>query len=83
MKQTAVEWLEKQIKDIFYVAEASEMTKKFKSVYEQAKQMEKEQIIKAHGIKESHGAEGSRNIWQQTTGEQYYKEQYEREDNKH
>jgi hypothetical protein len=47
-KQTAVEWLEEQIKDIFYVAEASEMTKKFKSVYEQAKQMEKEQIQDAH-----------------------------------
>jgi hypothetical protein len=47
MKQTAVEWLEEQIKDIFYVAEASEMTKKFKSVYEQAKQMEKEQMIDA------------------------------------
>jgi hypothetical protein len=44
-KQTAVEWLEEQIKDIFYVAEASEMTKKFKSVYDQAKQMEKEQRI--------------------------------------
>ena len=47
-KQTAVEWLEEQIKDIFYVAEASEMTKKFKSVYEQAKQMEREQIQDAH-----------------------------------
>jgi hypothetical protein len=47
-KQTAVEWLEEQIKDIFYVAEASEMTKKFQSVYEQAKQMEKEQIQDAH-----------------------------------
>ena len=46
-KQTAVEWLEEQIKDIFYVAEASEMTKKFKSVYEQAKQMEKEQMKEA------------------------------------
>jgi hypothetical protein len=46
-KQTAVEWLEEQIKDIFYVAEASEMTKKFKSVYDQAKQMEKEQIKEA------------------------------------
>jgi len=44
-KQTAVEWLEEQIKDIFYVAEASEMAKKFKSIYEQAKQMEKEQMI--------------------------------------
>jgi hypothetical protein len=39
--------LEEQIKDIFYVAEASEMTKKFKSVYEQAKQMEKEQMKEA------------------------------------
>ena len=47
-KQTAVEWLEEQIKDIFYVAEASEMTKKFKSVYDQAKQMEREQIQDAH-----------------------------------
>jgi hypothetical protein len=46
-KQTAVEWLEEQIKDIFYVAEASEMTKKFKSVYEQAKQMEREQMKEA------------------------------------
>jgi hypothetical protein len=46
-KQTAVEWLEEQIKDIFYVAEASEMTKKFKSVYDQAKQMEKEQMKEA------------------------------------
>lgn len=48
-----------------------------------AKQMEKEQIVEAHGIKESYGAEGSRNLWQQTTGEEYYKEQYERQDNKH
>jgi hypothetical protein len=47
MKQTAVEFLEEQIKDIFYVAEASEMTKKFKSVYDQAKEIEKQQIISA------------------------------------
>jgi hypothetical protein len=43
MQQTVVEWLEEQIKDIFYIAEASEMTKKFKSVYDRAKEMEKEQ----------------------------------------
>ena len=47
MQQTAVEWLEGQIKDIFYIAEASEMTKKFKSVYDKAKQIEKQQIISA------------------------------------
>ena len=71
-KQTAVEWFYQRI-----------LAKDIKEVFEQAKQMEKEQIIEAHGIKEYHGAEGSRNLWQQTTGEQYYKEQYEREDNKH
>jgi hypothetical protein len=48
---------------------------------DKAFEMERNQIMHAHGIKESHGAEGSRNFWQQTTGEQYYKEQYEREDN--
>ena len=36
--------MEEQIENIFYVAEASEMTKKFKSVYEQAKAMHKEEI---------------------------------------
>ena len=69
-KQTAVEWLEEQIKDIFYVAEASEMTKKFKSVYDQAKQMEKEQLEDAYLAGEA-------------KDEQYYKETYERKDNKH
>lgn len=52
-------------------------------IKDKAFEMEKEQIVEAHGVKESHGSEGSRNLWQQTTGEQYYKEQYEREDNKH
>jgi len=67
-KQTAVEWLEEQIKDIFYVAEASEMTKKFKSVYDQAKQMEKEQIEEAWYDGISGGQCG--------TSEQYFNETY-------
>ena len=46
-KQSSIDWLEEQIKDIFYVAEASEMTKKFKSVYEQAKAMHKEEVESA------------------------------------
>jgi len=71
-KQTAVEWFYQRI-----------LAKDIKEVFKQAKQMEKEQIVDAHGIKESHGSEGSRNLWQQTTGEQYYRENYEREDNKH
>lgn len=54
-KQNAVEWLEEQIKDIFYVAEASEMTKKFKSIYEQAKQMEKENVIHGYAVGHNDG----------------------------
>jgi len=45
MKQTAVEWLEEQINLTFYVAEASEMNKRFQTIYEQAKAMEKEQKV--------------------------------------
>ena len=44
---TSVEWLEEQINLTFYVAEASEMNKRFQSIYEQAKAMEKEQIVNA------------------------------------
>jgi len=74
-KQTAVEWLEEQIKDIFYVAEASEMTKKFKSVYEQAKQMEKEQIEDTY----QKGRFSGQTNWgygNDVTAEQYYNETY-------
>ena len=77
-KETAVEWLSEYIRIVDKKVYAD-----LKEMIEQAKQMEKEQIVEAHGVKESHGAEGSRNFWQQTTGEQYYKEQYERQDNKH
>jgi hypothetical protein len=74
-KQTAVQWLEEQIKDIFYVAEASEMTKKFKSVYDQAKQMEKEQIIEAMNIGFDNGSAFIEDIkW--NNAEQYYNELY-------
>jgi hypothetical protein len=76
-KQTAVEWLEEQIKDIFYVAEASEMNKKFKSIYEQAKQMEKEQIEFTYNIGWADGHDEATNESPLfTTGEQYYKETY-------
>ena len=67
-KQTAVEWLEEQIKDIFYVAEASEMNKKFKSVYDQAKEMEKEQMIDAYYEGKEYGFKEQR--------DQYYNETY-------
>ncbi len=75
-KQNAVEWLEEQIKDIFYVAEASEMTKKFKSVYEQAKQMEKEQMIDAHIEGQRVFDKHPHTQWTNDQAEQYYNETY-------
>ena len=46
-KQTAVEWLEQQFNNTFYVAEFGEMGKRFTKIFEQAKAMEREQIVKA------------------------------------
>ena len=43
MENSAVEWLEQQIEDTFYVAEASEMAKRFKGIFKQAKEMERKQ----------------------------------------
>jgi len=67
-QQTAVEWLVEQIK--------SDQNQKALSasgwmqVIEQAKQMEKEQIVEAHGLKYYDLNEET------VTGEQYYKETY-------
>ncbi len=66
MKQTAVEWLEEQIKDIFYVAEASEMIKQFKSVYEQAKEMEKQQIMDAYANGDNFNYRNSKQYYNET-----------------
>jgi hypothetical protein len=71
-KITAVEWFYQRI-----------LATDIKEAFEQAKQMEKEQITEAHGVKTFQGREDGVDFWQQKTGEQYYKEQYEREDNKH
>jgi hypothetical protein len=74
-KQTALQWLFEE-----WPILESQIPQQIK---DKAFEMEQKQIVEAHGIKEFHDAEGSRNFWQKITGEQYYKEQYEREDNKH
>jgi len=53
MKQTAVEWLENQIKNSWYYFKLMEeinsrSTIAQHNVFEQAKEMEKEQIVKAY-----------------------------------
>ena len=61
MKQTAVEWLEEQFEESYsYINEI------FKDTFEQAKEMEKEQIIKAYENTNSMAM----------YGEQYYNETF-------
>ena len=70
-KQTAVEWMVGQIKDIFYVAQSSEMTKRFEVVYQKAKSMEKEQMVASYekGYDDGYIDNGN-------SGEKYYNETY-------
>jgi hypothetical protein len=80
MKQTVVEWLEEQINLTFYVAEASEMNKRFQSIYEQAREMEKTNtdnkvIHFAEWITKKHTTV-LMTLYDQFE-EQYYKETYE------
>jgi len=67
-KQTAVEWLEQA-----YWDNKGTLSQKH---FEQAKQMEKEQIIEAHDVIIIQGVEDGVNFWEQITGEQYYNETY-------
>lgn len=65
-KQTAVEWLEEQL----YSAKELDLA----GVIEQAKQMEKEQMIDAFGVGCHH--ESKRLVGYQDDAEQYYNETY-------
>ena len=71
MKQTAVEWYFTELwnapKDKFI----------WHSILEKAKQMEKQQIIQAHG-KQLKKTQTAGNYEYYLTGEQYYKETYEK-----
>ncbi len=67
-KQTAVDWLLEQFEQIH-------TQRKWKEIVEQAKAMEKEQIIKAHGNKKVKSA-GVSNCMEILTGERYYNETY-------
>jgi hypothetical protein len=67
-KQTAVEWLEHFLKDRYPLMDSE-------AIFQHAKEMEKEQIIQAHGkqLKKTQTA-GNYEYWK--TGEQYYNETY-------
>jgi hypothetical protein len=70
MKQTAVEWLIKKIAEDY-----PEIPKAYREECNKAKEMEKEQIIDAHGkqLKKTQTA-GNYEYWK--TGQQYYNETF-------
>jgi hypothetical protein len=74
MAQTAVEYLIQEIKNDVFVH--SKSTKEWNSIFQQAKAMEKEQIIKAHGNKTSRTIEQGCDVYVTKTAEQYYNETY-------
>lgn len=71
MKQTAVEWLEKQLD----ILDAYKI--KVKTIIEYAKEMEKQQIIDAFGVGCHH--ESKRLVGYQDIAEQYYNKTYGRQ----
>jgi hypothetical protein len=71
-KQTAVEWFQEQIiKIVNGTCELSEI-----QIFDQAKQMEKEQIQDAWDKRCSYGVVSQTWRVETTNGEQYYKETY-------
>ena len=79
---TAVEWLVEQILDVplddsTNAAHLKEYVCKI-SVFNQALEMEKEQIIKAHGIQTFKSIKQGIDFWDIKTGEQYYNETYKK-----
>jgi hypothetical protein len=73
MKQTAVEWLVNQLKDVKYnPLEKNGYSNALDKLYAQAKAMEKEQIMNAFDIRKVDIA-----FDKKTTSEQYYIENYE------
>ena len=69
MKQTAVEWLMQQLPTI------DKYEPYYQSIFKQAKAMEKEQIIEAHGNKQKL-SKGATNYEYTLTGEMYYNEKF-------
>jgi hypothetical protein len=75
MKQSAVEWLKEQIEKNALIKPYRELG--FSMLLEQAKEMEKQQIIDAHGNKEKKSG-GVSNATYILTGEEYYNETFKK-----
>ena len=70
-KMTSIEWLiEKHFGSI------AGCTPDFRNKIEQAKEMHKQEIIDAYGVKVKHSIEQGTTVYTRTFGEQYYNETY-------
>jgi hypothetical protein len=81
MKKTAIQQLMNELIEfdstLFNIH--SERGSRFLNQFHKYLEIEKKQIIKAHGIKENHGWKDGMSFWKATTGEQYYNETYKTE----
>ena len=76
MKQTAVEWLVKELNKMIDFIPIDKWDK-IRDIVQQAKEMEKEQIINAHGDEQSYlQDDGS---WKTIYAEEYYNENFKKE----
>jgi hypothetical protein len=82
-KQSSIDWFLSEFEKQIQFRPNSELDVWFKDLFPKAKALHKQEIVDAHGVRQGEGRQDGVDFWQQTTGEQYYKEQYEREDNKH
>jgi hypothetical protein len=74
-KQTAVDWLFAHLLPFLSFSDPKER-EHFRKCLSEAKAMEKEQIMEAHGIKREHDIQNGVDFWTMKSGEQYYNETY-------
>jgi hypothetical protein len=75
-KQTAVEWLVKELNKMIDFIPMDKWDK-IRDIVQQAKEMEKEQIINAHGDEQSYLQDDV--IWIRISGTEYYNETFKKE----
>ena len=85
MKQTAVEWLEQEIFRRYKFTFQQLNCQPLEEAIQQAKEMEKQQIIDAYGVKVKHNIEQVKHnieqgttVYTQTFGGQYYNETFKK-----
>ena len=71
---TAVEWLESKFSEFETIYDS--LPSRLYEYVNQAKEIEKQQIIEAYGVKVKHSIEQGTTVYTRTFGEQYYNETF-------